>query len=99
MLSLAGLANASGAPGAGPVGFGRGGRLQGSEFVLQQAAVISGLIGWTRFLGQSEGLAPLVESTGNKSMKGAGAAMPRAQGFRYVCSDSYRWQAVQSYSG
>ena len=32
-------------------------------------------------------------------MKGAGDGMPRAQGFRYVCSDSYRRQAVQSYSG
>ncbi len=29
--------------------------------------------GWTRFLGQSDGQAPLVESTGNKFMKGAGA--------------------------
>ena len=55
--------------------------------------------GWTRFLGQSEGLAPLVESTGNKFMKGAGAQALCAQGFRYVCSDSYRRQAVQSYSG
>jgi hypothetical protein len=55
--------------------------------------------GWTRFLGQSEGLAPLVESTGNKSMKGAGAGMPRAQGFHYVCSDSYRRQAVPGLSG
>jgi hypothetical protein len=55
--------------------------------------------GWTRFLGQSEGLAPLVESTGNKFMKGAGDGMPRTQGFRYVCSDSYRRQAVPGLSG
>jgi hypothetical protein len=51
-------------------------------FAFLKNVAISGLIGWTRFLGQSDGQAPLVESTGNKFMKGAGAQALCAQGFQ-----------------
>jgi hypothetical protein len=74
LLSLAGLANAAGAPGAGPEGFGRGGRLlrELRSFAFLKDRGDFGTDWLDTVLGQSEGLAPLVESTGNKSMKGAG---------------------------
>ena len=92
LLSLAGLANASGAPGAGLAGFGRGGRLQqGVRLVLLRCRSGFGMAGWTEILW----FGPQAK----QFMKGAGAGMPRAQGFRYVCSDSYRRQAIQGLSG
>ena len=91
--SLAGLANAAGVPVAGPAGFGRGGRLhEGERGGAPMAAVVSG-----EPAGQ---MIPLVRSPGKTIHEGCGrGSMPRAQGFRYVCSDLYRRQAVQGLSG
>jgi hypothetical protein len=50
-----------------------------------------GMAGWTEILW----FGPQAK----QFMKGAGAGMPRAQGFRYVCSDSYRRQTVPGLSG
>ena len=63
LLSLAGLANASGSPGAGSAGFGRGGRLHQEVRYLLRGGF--GMAGWTQL--------HWLPSQAKQFMKGAGA--------------------------